>query len=158
MPWIPLIQISLPLPKPLAIILVVQSLSCVQLFVTPWIAACQASLSFTISQSFLKLTSIESMMPSNHLILCSSFSSFSSESALLIRWPNYCSFSFSIVLPVNIQGWFPLGLLVWSPCCPTGSQESSPASQLKSNDSSVLSLLCGPTLISVQGYWIISSL
>ena len=73
---------------------------------TPWTTACQASLSFTISQSLLKLMSIESVMPSNHLILCrpllllpSVFSSirvFSSESALCIRSPKYWSFSFSI--------------------------------------------------------------
>ena len=87
-------------------VFVVQSLSRVQLFVTPWTAAHQASLSFTISQSLLKLLSTELMMPSNHLILCHPFlllSSifpsiriFSSESALGIRWPKYWSFSFSI--------------------------------------------------------------
>ena len=75
-------------------------------FVTPWTAACQASLSFTISQSLLKLTSIKSVMSSNHLILCrpllllpSIFPSirvFSNESVLHIRWPKYCSFSFNI--------------------------------------------------------------
>ena len=85
---------------------VVQSLSRVQLFVTPWIAAYQASLSFTNSQSLLKLMSIELVMASNHLILChpllllpSVFPSirvFSHESALHIRWPKYWSFSFSI--------------------------------------------------------------
>ena len=84
----------------------VQFLSCVWLFVTPWTAACQASLSFTNSQSLLKLMSIESVMPSDHLILCypllllpSVFPSirvFSNESVLHIRWPNYWSFSFSI--------------------------------------------------------------
>ena len=73
---------------------------------TPWIAACQASLSFTNSQSLLKLMSIESVMPSNHLILCHpllllpsilpSIRVFSNKSALLIRWPKYWSFSFSI--------------------------------------------------------------
>ena len=78
---------------------VVQVVSCVQLFSTSWTAACQASLSFTISQSWLKLMSIESMMPSNHLILCrplllppSIFPSiriFSNESVLRIRWPEY---------------------------------------------------------------------
>ena len=83
----------------------VQSLCCVQLFVTPWTAAHQASLSFTISLSLLKLMSIESMMPSNHLILCrpllllpSIFPSirvFSNKSALRIRWPKYWSFSIS---------------------------------------------------------------
>ena len=84
----------------------VQSLSCVQLFVTPWTAAHQASLSIANSQSLLKLMSIESVMPSNHLILCHSLlllpSSlptirvFSNESVLRIRWPKYWSFSFSI--------------------------------------------------------------
>ena len=85
---------------------VVQLLSRVQLFVTPWTAAHQAPLSFTISQSLLKLVSIESMTPSNHLILYhpllflpSIFPSiriFSNESALCIRWPKYWSFSFNI--------------------------------------------------------------
>ena len=84
----------------------VQSLSRVWLFVTPWTAARQASLSFTTSLNLLKLVSIESMMPSNHLILChpllllpSIFPSirvFSSESVLHIRWPKYWSFSFSM--------------------------------------------------------------
>ena len=84
----------------------VQSLSHVWLFVTPWTAAHQASLSITNSQSLLKLMSIESVMPSNHLILChpllllpSIFPSirvFSNEPVLCIRWPKYWSFSFSI--------------------------------------------------------------
>ena len=84
----------------------VQSLSHVQLFVIPWTAARQASLSITNSQSLLKLLSIESVMPSNHLILChlllfppSIFPSirvFSNESVLPIRWPKYWCFSFSI--------------------------------------------------------------
>ena len=78
---------------------------CEQLFVTPWTAAHQASLSFTISRSLLKPMSTESVMPSNHLILCHpllllssifpSISVFSSESALHIRWPKYWSFSFN---------------------------------------------------------------
>ena len=84
----------------------VQSLSHVQLFATPWTTARQASLSITNSRSLLKLMSIESVMPTNHLILChplllppSIFPSirvFSSESVLCIRWPKYWSFSFSI--------------------------------------------------------------
>ena len=84
----------------------VQSLSRVQVFATPWTAARQASLSICNSQSLVKLMSIESVMPSNHLILCHSlllmpsiFPSirvFSSESSLRIRWPKYWSFSFSI--------------------------------------------------------------
>ena len=84
----------------------VQSLSCIRLFATPWTAARQASLSIANSWSLLKLMSIESVMPSNHLILCcpllllpSVFPSiriFSSESVLHIRWPKYWSFSFNI--------------------------------------------------------------
>jgi len=85
-------------------LVVVQLLRCVPLFATQWTPTQQASLSFTISQSVLKLKSIESVMPSNHLILCcppllpSIFPSirvFSNELALPIRWPKYWSFSFS---------------------------------------------------------------
>ena len=85
--------------------IVVQLLSHVWLFATPWTIPCQASPSFTISWSLLKLMPIESMMPSNHLILCHpllllpsmlpSFRVFSNESALCIRWPKYWSFSIS---------------------------------------------------------------
>ena len=85
----------------------VQSLRCVRLFATPWITARQASLSITISWSSLKLMSIESVMPSSHLILCRplyllppippSIRVFSNESTLLTRWPKYWSFSFSII-------------------------------------------------------------
>ena len=85
----------------------VQSLSHVRLFVTPWTAARQASLSITNSQSSLRLTSIESVMPSSHLILCHpllllppvppSIRVFSNESILCMRWPKYCSFNFSII-------------------------------------------------------------
>ena len=88
------------------VMVVVQSLSNVRLFATPWTAACQASLPITNSQTLLKLMSIELVMPSSHLILChplllspSIFPSirlFSNESALRIRWPKYWSFSFNI--------------------------------------------------------------
>ena len=88
------------------LVAIVQCLSHVQLFATPWTTTLRASLSFTISQSLLKLMSIESVMPSNHLILCHplllppsifpSIKVFSDESALRIRWPKYWSFSFSI--------------------------------------------------------------
>ena len=84
----------------------VQSLSCVRLFVTPWTTAHQVSLSITNSQNSPKLMSIESVMPSNHLILCHpllllpsispSIRIFSNESALYMRWPRYWSFSFNI--------------------------------------------------------------
>ena len=92
----------------------VQLLSRVQLFVTPWIAAHQASLSITNSQSPLKLTSIESVMPSSHLTLCRpllllppippSIRVFSNESILCMRWPKYWSFSFSISPSKEIPG------------------------------------------------------
>ena len=91
-----------------------QLLSHVRLFVTPWTAACQASLSIINSRSLLKLMSIESVMPSHHLILCrplllppSIFPSnrvFSSESVLCIRWPKYWSFSFSITPSIEYSG------------------------------------------------------
>ena len=96
----------------------VQSLSRVLLFATPWTAACQASLSITNSRTLLKLMSIKSVMPSNHLTLCrpllllpSIFPGirvFSNESVIWIRWTKYWSFSFSPsasteVLPINIQ-------------------------------------------------------
>ena len=101
----------------------VQSLSCVRLFATPWTAACQASLSITNSRSLLKLMSIESVMPSSHLILCcplpllpSIFPSirvFSNESVLHIRWPKYWSSTSASVLPMNSQDWFPFRWTGW---------------------------------------------
>ena len=105
--------------KELTLYCVPQSLSCVQLFVTLWTAACQASLSLTISQSLLKFMSIESVMPSNHLILVpfsSCLQSFTASASFLMSLP-FTSGDQSIgaslsssVLPVNIQGGFPLGL------------------------------------------------
>ena len=98
----------------------IQLLCHVRLFATPWTAARQASLSITNSQSLPKRMSIELVMPSNQLILCHpllllpsifpSISVFSNESVPRIRWPKCWSFSFSSVLPMNIQGWFLLGL------------------------------------------------
>ena len=92
------------------LLLLLSHLSCVQFFVTPWTAAHQASLSITNSQNLLKHMSIESVMPSNHLIVCQplllppsifpSIRVFSSESVLCIRWPKYWSFSF-IISPVK---------------------------------------------------------
>ena len=110
---------------------------------TPWIAACQASLSITNSRSLLKLTSIESVMPSSHLILCRpllfltpippSIRVFSNESTLHVRWPKYWSFSFSIIPSKEHPGLisFRMDWLVGSPCSPRDSQESSPTSQFK---------------------------
>ena len=95
-----------------------RSVSYGQLFVTPWTAARQASLSFIVSQTSLNPMFIDSVMPSNHLVLCHpllllplifpSIRLFSNESALRIRWPKYWSF-----LLMYIQGWFPLGWTGW---------------------------------------------
>ena len=99
------------------VVVVVQLLSRVWLFATPWTEACQASLSFTIPQSLFKLMSLKSMRPSNHLVLCChllflpsvfpSIKVFSSESVLRIRWPKYWSFSFSISLSNEYSGLIP---------------------------------------------------
>ena len=130
--------------------LVFQLLSHVWL-VTPWTAACQASLSFTISQHLLKFMSIELVMPSNHfipscplLLLLSIFASIS-----LFQWVNsshqvakVLELQLQLVLPMNIQGWFPLGLTgLISLESPSDSQESSPTPQFDSINSSAFSLL-----------------
>ena len=135
-------------------VVVIHSLSHVQLFGTPCIAAQQASLSFTISMSFLKLMSIEVVIPSNHLILCcplflppSIFPSsrdFSNESDLCIRWPKYWSCSFSISSPMNIQDWFPLGL--------TGDLFAVQGTlrSLLQHHSSKASIICHSAIFTVQ--------
>ena len=102
------------------LIAIAQFLNCDQLFVTPWTAAHQASLLITKSQSLFKLMSIESVMPSNHLILCCPFSSCPQPFPASGSFPMSCLFASSgqsigasasaSVLPKNIQGWFPLGL------------------------------------------------
>ena len=147
-------------------IIVVQLLGRAQLSATPWTVAHQASLSFTVSRSLLKLMSIKSVMPSNHLILCCSllllpsiFPSikvFSNESVLCIKWPKYWSFSFTTSPSNEYSGlisfridWFYL-LAVQGD---KDSQESSPTAQFKSVNSSALSLLYGPTLTSICDYW-----
>ena len=145
----------------------VQSLSCVRLFATPWTTACQASLSITNSQSPPKFKPIESVMPSNHLILCrpllllpSIFPSirvFSNESALCIRWPKYWSFSFNINPSNEHEDWSPLRWTGWILCSPRDSsptpRESSPTPQFKSINFLVLSFLYSPTLTSIHDYW-----
>ena len=143
---------------------VVQSLSHVQLFVIPWTAAWQGSLSFTISWSWLKLMFIALIKPSNNLILYhpllllpSIFPGiriFSNESALCIRWPKYQSFSispsneYSGLISFRID-WFDLLALKR---LSRDSQETSPAPQFKSIDSSVLSLLYGLMVTSIHDY------
>ena len=132
-----------------------------QLFVTPWAAACQASLSFTISRSLLKLMSNESVMPSIHHILCLPFScpqSFPTPGSFPMSWlftsggQSIGASASATVLAMNIQGSFPLGL-TGSPYSPRDSQESSPATPFESISSSVLSLLYGPTFTSIHDYW-----
>ena len=128
----------------------------------PWTAAHQASLSFTISQSLLKRMSIESMMPSNHHILChpllllpSVFPSirvFSNESVLCIRWPNIGASASASGLRLNIQDWFPFGLMVWSYCSPSGSKKCSPTPQFKGINYSAFRFLYSPTLTSIHDY------
>ena len=141
----------------------VQLLSCVWLFATPWIAALQASLSITNSRSSLKLRSVESVMPSSHLILyrplllllpiAPSIRVFSNESTLRMRWPKYWSFSFSIIPSKEIPGLISFRMDSGSPCSPRDSQEFSPTPQFKSINSSALSFLHSPTLTSIHDYW-----
>ena len=120
--------------------------------------------SITNSWSSPKPMSIESVMPSNHLILCHSllflssiFPSirvFSNESVLYIRWPKYWSFSFNISPSNEHSGLISFRMyLIGSPCRPRDSQESSPTSQFKSIISSALSFLYSPTLTSIYDHW-----
>ena len=146
-------------PWPAFHTVVVRSQNCVQLFATPGTAACQASLSFTISWSLLRLRSIESVMPSNHLIFChplcllpSIFPRirvYSDESALCIRWPKYWSFSISISPSNAYSGLISFRLNRLDLLAVQGIlQDSSPTPQFESINPSVLSLLYGPTYMT----------
>ena len=146
------------LPSSVSHLVVVQSLSCIRLSVTPWTAARQASLSFTISQSLLKL--IESVMPSNHLILCCplllpsicpNIKVFSTESVLHIRWPKCWSFSFSPSSEYSVLISFRIDWLDLQAVPETLASSSTP--QFKSINSSALRFLYGPTLTSIHDYW-----
>ena len=141
----------------------VQSLSHVQLFVTPWTVTRQASLFITNSQSLLKLMSMELVMPSNHLILChpllllpsifpasGSFqmSQFFALGGQILKFQlQHQSFQRTPRTDLLSDG------LVGSPCRLRDSQESSPTPQFKSNNSSVLSFLYSPTLTSIHDHW-----
>ena len=141
----------------------VQSLSCVQLFVTLWTAARQASLSITNTWSLLKLMSIESVMPSNHLILCrplllppSIFPSirvFSDESVFHIKWRKDWGFSFSISPSSEHPGLISFRMDWLGPWSPSVSQVSSPTPQFKSSNSLALRFLYSPTLTSIHDHW-----
>ena len=132
------------------------------LFLTPWTAACLVSLSITNPQSLLKLMSTESVMSSNHLILChpllllpSIFPRirvFSNESTLHMRWPKYWNFSFNIS-PSNEDLGLISFMMDWLDLLAVqGTQESSPTLQFKSINSSPLSFLYSPTLTSTHDY------
>ena len=164
---------QIPPSSVFCLVAVVQSLSNIQLFVTPWTAALQAFLSFTISRSLLKLMSIESVMPSNHLILCcpllllpSIFPSirvFSSESVLCIKWPKYCSFRFSISSSSEYSGLVSFRI-EWFDLLAGQGALKSPPTQFEGISSSEFSLLYGPplfmALISAQSFalWLLNIL
>ena len=130
---------------------------------TPWKAALQASLSISSSRRLLKLMSINSVMPSNYLILClpllllpsilPSSRVFSNELVLRIRWPKYRSFSFSISPSNEYSGLISFRMDWLDLLAPRYSQESSPTPQLKSINSLVLSFLYSPTLTFIHDYW-----
>ena len=141
----------------------VQSLSCVWLFVTPWIPARQASQSISNSRSLLKLMSIKSVMPSSHLILCHPLlllpptppSRGSFPMSQLFAWGGQSivvSASVSI-LPMNTWDWFPLGWTGWIPLQSKGLLRVFSTPQFKSMNFLVLSFLYSPTLTSLHAYW-----
>ena len=129
----------------------------------PWTAAHQASLSITNSQSLLKLTSIELVMPSNHLIFCrpllhlpSIFPSIrvlSNESVLHIRWQKYWSFSLRSVLPKKTHDCSPLGWTGWISLQSKGLSRVFSNTTVQSINFSMLSFLYSPTLTSTHNYW-----
>ena len=141
----------------------VQSLSAVWFFVTPWSAACQASLSITNYQSLLKFMSIELVRPSNHLILCGPLllppQSFPDSGSFQMcqHFESGCQSTevsaSTSVLPMNIQDWFPLGWTGWISLHWRDSEESSPTPQFKSINSSALSFLYSPALTSTHNCW-----
>ena len=130
--------------------------------VTLWTTACQTSLSITISQSLLKLVSIELVMPPNYFIVCRPLilpSIFPSVGVFSVSWL-FASGGQSIgasasawVLSMNSQSWFPLRWTGLISLCPRSFQESFPTPQFKSSSPLELSLLYGPTLTSICGYW-----
>ena len=140
----------------------VKSLSRVQLFVTLWIASHQSSMSITNSRISLRLKSIESVMPSTHLILCPpllllspippSIRVFSNESTLHMRWPKYWSFSFSISPSKEIPGLISFRM-DWLDLPAVPGTYKSPLQHYSSKASSALSFLHSPTLTSIHDHW-----
>ena len=142
------------------IFVVVQLLSHVQHFVTTWTAACQAFLSFTVSQSLLTLMYIELVMPIHPLLLPSPLVlNLSQHQGFFQRVSSHQVAKVLELQPQHqsLQGIFKVDFLwdwlVWSPFGPRDSQESSPAPQFKSINSSALGLLYGPALTSIHDYW-----
>ena len=141
----------------------VQLLSRVWLFVTPWTAACQASLSIINSWSLLKLMSIESVMPSNHLILCrpllllpSIFPSirvFAMSQFLASGGQSIEVSASASVLPMNIQDWFPFEWTGWISLQSKGRSRVFSNTTDQKHQSLLLSLLYGPTLTSIHDHW-----
>ena len=141
----------------------VQSLSRVRLFATPWISACQASLSITNSRSSLKLMSIESAMLSSRLILCHPLlllppslpvsESFPMSQLFASGGQNIGVSALASVLPKNIQGWSPSEWTDWISVQPRNFQESPSRPQFKSTNSLVLSFLHSSTLTSIHDHW-----
>ena len=140
----------------------VHLLSHVRLSVTPWITARQSSLSITNSWSSPRLMSIESVMPSSHLILYHplllppippSIRVFSNESTLRMRWPKYWSFSISIIPSKEHPGLISFRMDWLDLLAVQGTQEYSPTPQFKSINSSALSFLHSPTLTSIHDHW-----
>ena len=144
-------------------VVVFQSLSHVQLFVTSWTAAHQPSLFFTVSRRLFKLMLIESVVPSNYLILCRplllllsifpSIKVFSHELVLRIRWPKYWSFSISLSNEYSGLVFFRNDSFDLLPVLGTVKKAYSPAPQFKSINSSVLRFLYSPTVTSIHDYW-----
>ena len=125
-----------------------------------WTATRQTPLSFTISQSSLKFMSSESVMLSNHFILCHPLSSifpsirvFFNDSALWIRWPKHWSFASASVLPISSQNWFPLGLTALISVPSKGLSRVVSSTTIQNINSSALSLLYGPNLTPIYDYW-----
>ena len=142
---------------------VIQSLGPLWLSVTPWTAAHQASLSFTISQSLLKLMSIELVMSSSHLILCHplllppsifpSMGSFSMSQSFALGGQSIGASASASVLPMNTHDWSPLGWTGWISLQSKGLSRVFSTPQFKSINSLAVSLLYGPALTSIHDYW-----
>ena len=145
------------------VVIVVQLLSHVWLFVTPWTAACQASLSFTLSRSLLKLVSIELMMPSNHLIfyclllllplIFPSIGSFPRSQLFTSGGESIGASASASVLPMKVHSLFPLGLSGLIPLLSKGRSRVFSSTTTQEHNPLTLSFLYNITLTSIHDYW-----